>query len=165
MELQIKLSLLRGNKLPINYQYELSAWIYKVIERANAEYSDFLHNKGFQHAGKQFRMFTFSQLDARPYEILGSEIKLLGKEISFILRFAGGFNAVMNYLFFFCASAASFILRIASLWLSGVDFLRSSRITSLGSLFSAKGFNGNSLTSCFIIHPNINFKLLGNLKH
>lgn len=88
MELQIKLSLLRGNTLPINYQYELSAWIYKVIERADAEYSDFLHNKGFQHAGKQFRMFTFSQLDARPYEIQGNKIKLLGKDVSFILRFA-----------------------------------------------------------------------------
>jgi CRISPR-associated endoribonuclease Cas6 len=33
-------------------------------------------------------MFTFSQLDARPYRIEGNQIRLLGKEISFKLRFA-----------------------------------------------------------------------------
>lgn len=74
--------------LPINYQYELSSWIYKVIERADSKYSDFLHNEGFQLAGKHFKMFTFSQLDLRPYEVTGSQVKLLGKEISFIIRFA-----------------------------------------------------------------------------
>lgn len=88
MELQIKLSLIKGNTLPINYQYQLSSWIYKVIERADSEYSDFLHNKGFQNEGRRFKMFTFSQLDMRPYEVSGNQITLLGKEISLIVRFA-----------------------------------------------------------------------------
>jgi len=88
MELKITLALVRGNQLPINYQSELSSWIYKVIARVDAEYSDFLHNKGFQSAGKQFRMFTFSQLDIRPYKVVGDKIRLLGKEVSFIIRFA-----------------------------------------------------------------------------
>ncbi len=88
MEIRIRLHLRNGSLLPINYQYELSSWIYKVIERADAEYSDFLHNKGFQLDGRRFKMFTFSQLDTRHYEILGNQIKLLGKEISFIIRFA-----------------------------------------------------------------------------
>jgi len=69
MELKITLTLVKGPYLPINYQYELSSWIYKVIERADSEYSNFLHNEGFQSDGKQFRMFTFSQVDFRPYEI------------------------------------------------------------------------------------------------
>jgi CRISPR-associated endoribonuclease Cas6 len=48
MELQLRLQTIHGNAIPINYQYELSSWIYKVIERADAQYSDFLHNKGFE---------------------------------------------------------------------------------------------------------------------
>jgi len=88
MELNITLTLVKGPYLPINYQYELSSWIYKVIERADSEYSNFLHNEGFQSDGKQFRMFTFSQVDFRPYEIQGDKIKLLGKKVSFIVRFA-----------------------------------------------------------------------------
>jgi CRISPR-associated endoribonuclease Cas6 len=88
MELLLTLSVKKGNLLPLNYQYALSSWIYTVIEKADAEFSDFLHNTGFQHEGKRFKMFTFSQLDTRPYEIVGNQIKLLGKEISFVVRFA-----------------------------------------------------------------------------
>lgn len=87
MELQLKFGLRRGNSLPVNYQYELSSWIYKVIQRADHEYSKFLHEKGFSVDGRNFKMFTFSQLDLRPYEISGSQIRLLGKEISLNIRF------------------------------------------------------------------------------
>jgi CRISPR-associated endoribonuclease Cas6 len=88
MELTLKFGVCSGSYLPINYQYELSSWIYKVIERADAQYADFLHNQGFQLNGKRFKMFTFSQLDARPYQVEGNRIRLLGKEISLTLRFA-----------------------------------------------------------------------------
>lgn len=88
MELKITFALVRGTSLPINYQYELSSWIYNVIERADSSYSTFLHEKGYSIDGKKFKLFTFSQLDLRPYEISGSQMKLLGKEISFIIRFA-----------------------------------------------------------------------------
>lgn len=88
MELRLKFGVRNGNFLPINYQYELSSWIYKVIERADSQYADFLHNHGFQLDGKRFKMFTFSQLDTRPYQVEGNRIRLLGKEISLTLRFA-----------------------------------------------------------------------------
>lgn len=32
--------------IPINYQYELSSWIYHVIN-CDKEFADWLHNKGF----------------------------------------------------------------------------------------------------------------------
>lgn len=48
--------------LPINYQYELSAWIYKVIETGNEKYSAWLHENGFQNDNKQYRLFSFSHL-------------------------------------------------------------------------------------------------------
>ncbi|MEX2233176.1 MAG: CRISPR-associated endoribonuclease Cas6 [Cyclobacteriaceae bacterium] len=87
MELLLKFNRVRGNTLPTNYQYELSAWIYKVISRADIEYSDFLHETGFVFGSRKFKLFTFSQMDLRPYEISGSEIRLLGKEASLIVRF------------------------------------------------------------------------------
>ncbi len=40
---------LYGNKLPINYQYELSAWIYKVIALGDESYARWLHENGFSH--------------------------------------------------------------------------------------------------------------------
>ena len=88
MEIKLKFGIRNGCFLPINYQYELSSWIYKVIERADPQYSAFLHNQGFQLDGKRFKMFTFSHLDTRPYQVEGNRIRLLGKEISLTIRFA-----------------------------------------------------------------------------
>jgi CRISPR-associated endoribonuclease Cas6 len=87
MELLLKLSRKTGHVLPANYQYALSSWIYKVISRADTEYSTFLHEKGFVFEGRKFKMFTFSQLDLRPYELSGNQIRLLGKEITLVIRF------------------------------------------------------------------------------
>lgn len=74
MELKIRLHRLRGTSLPVNYQYPLSSWIYKIIGAADAGYSAFLHEKGFSLGARKFKMFTFSQLDLRPYEISGERI-------------------------------------------------------------------------------------------
>ena len=52
--------------IPINYQYPLSAVIYKVLSQADKEYSEFLHTEGFSVNGglKCFKLFTFSNLEA-----------------------------------------------------------------------------------------------------
>ncbi len=41
------------NILPINYQYELSGWIYKVIHQGDAMFSEWLHNNGYMNEKKQ----------------------------------------------------------------------------------------------------------------
>ena len=51
-----------GNLLPISYQYELSACIYKIIAQSDYLYSDWLHNNGFTNDNKRFKMFAFSNL-------------------------------------------------------------------------------------------------------
>lgn len=51
-----------GNQLPINYQYELSAAIYRILSCSNAEYSYWLHENGFVADHKRFKLFTFSNL-------------------------------------------------------------------------------------------------------
>ncbi|MCH8568718.1 MAG: hypothetical protein LAT67_10660 [Balneolales bacterium] len=42
-----------GNILPINYQYEISAWIYRMIHDGNAEFAAWLHNKGYGSGAKR----------------------------------------------------------------------------------------------------------------
>jgi CRISPR-associated endoribonuclease Cas6 len=46
MQFKLTLSGTKGQYIPINYQYPLSACIYKIIERADAAYSLFLHDRG-----------------------------------------------------------------------------------------------------------------------
>lgn len=57
----------RGEVLPINYQYPLSAAIYKIPDQADAEYAAFLRKSGY---GKGFKLFTFSDIGC-PFRIAG----------------------------------------------------------------------------------------------
>lgn len=45
--------------IPINYQYPLSAAIYKILQKGDSEYAQFLHEEGY---GKGYKFFTFSDL-------------------------------------------------------------------------------------------------------
>ena len=58
-----------GNVLPLSYQYELSAFIYRAIAQADKEYSLWLHENGFQLLGRSFKLFTFSNLLIPQYKI------------------------------------------------------------------------------------------------
>jgi CRISPR-associated endoribonuclease Cas6 len=87
IDLMLTCTRLSGEYLPINYSYALASWIYKVIGHSDERYSQFLHQEGFQVAGRRFKLFTFSQLDLRPYIIEGMHVKLRGPVIRFTLRF------------------------------------------------------------------------------
>lgn len=78
--------------LPVNYQYELSSWIYGRIAAADKDFADYLHQRGFGLGGRRFKLFTFSPLDLRPFrlhkergvfELRGDHVKLL---VSFSLE-------------------------------------------------------------------------------
>ena len=38
----------QGDLLPLNYQYEQSAVIYKILSRSDRDYSSWLHDNGFK---------------------------------------------------------------------------------------------------------------------
>ncbi len=40
-----------GTTLPANYQYPLSATIYKILQQSDADYSQFLHETGYRKEG------------------------------------------------------------------------------------------------------------------
>lgn len=64
--MRIKLTMRPGQattRVPINYQYPLSAAIYKILRLASEPYSAFLHDKGYRTPGGRFmKLFTFSKL-------------------------------------------------------------------------------------------------------
>ena len=53
----------RQRMLPMDYQYYLSAWIYKVIGQADHEFANFLHSEGYTDGNRRFKLFNYSQLD------------------------------------------------------------------------------------------------------
>jgi CRISPR-associated endoribonuclease Cas6 len=59
--MRLKLTLSTQDKiLPLNYNYFLSSAIYKLLRFGSEEFADFLHDKGFQLNGKQYKLFTFA---------------------------------------------------------------------------------------------------------
>ena len=79
----------RGAILPINYQYPLSSWIYKCINRADSGFAGFLHEQGYQGAkeGKPFKFFTFSKLHIPRREIYQDRIIIQSPEVYLTLSF------------------------------------------------------------------------------
>lgn len=73
--------------LPINYQYELSAWIYKVLQNADSDYASFLHDRGYTTGRKSFKLFCFSQLDVPRFEVRGDRLQVLSDTASLHIGF------------------------------------------------------------------------------
>ena len=91
--MRFQLTLNRTTKqrmLPMDYQYYISAWIYKVLNQADKEFAQFLHEKGYgQGETKLYKLFCFSRLyfrkpklwkEKKLFEIPAHEI---GLQISF----------------------------------------------------------------------------------
>ena len=49
-------------RLPYNYNHALAAAIYSFLAQGDTTFSHFLHQEGFYHKGKAFKLFTFSPL-------------------------------------------------------------------------------------------------------
>lgn len=58
-----------GREIPINYQYEFSAAIYRILSNSDENYSLWLHENGFISGGKRFKLFTYSNLIIPRYGI------------------------------------------------------------------------------------------------
>lgn len=78
-----------GNRLPFNYQYEQSGVIYKMLSHADEQYAAWLHDNGFRQEGKQFRLFTYSQLEIPEYRIdkQSGAIQILSDTVCWYISF------------------------------------------------------------------------------
>ncbi len=66
--MRFQLTLNRTTKqrmLPMDYQYYISAWIYKVLNQADKDFAQFLHENGYggQGESKLYKLFCFSRLN------------------------------------------------------------------------------------------------------
>ncbi|MEP6467324.1 MAG: CRISPR-associated endoribonuclease Cas6, partial [Parafilimonas sp.] len=87
MRLQLSLFTNQNNPvLPANYQYPLSAAIYKIIECADGSYSAFLHDTGYTTKGKRFKLFTFSDLRTA-FQMRGDRMLLQNNKASVTVCF------------------------------------------------------------------------------
>ncbi len=73
MRFNLTLQPQTGKYLPINYHYPFSAAIYKIIQKADEGYASFLHEEGYKHNGKSFKLFTFSDIRT-PFSIKGDRL-------------------------------------------------------------------------------------------
>lgn len=64
--MRLKLKLIpkeRTCRIPINYQYPMSSFIYKTLYTSSREYAEFLHDHGYiSENGKPLKLFNFSYL-------------------------------------------------------------------------------------------------------
>ena len=93
MRFKIELQLTKGkNVLPINYQYPLSSWVYKIINNSDKQFAEFLHGTGYQLENKKtFKLFTFSEIQIPKGKwkiIYGSDrIQIWAETVSFKIAF------------------------------------------------------------------------------
>ncbi|UJP63460.1 CRISPR-associated endoribonuclease Cas6 [Mongoliitalea daihaiensis] len=77
MRFKINLSRIsRGKFIPINYQYELSSVIYKIINNSDSDFAKFLHETGYSVKGNSFKLFTFSQIKFDKSKVYTSEQRI-----------------------------------------------------------------------------------------
>ena len=66
MLMRFKITFTRTGKqrmLPMDYQYYLSAWIYKVIGKADRAFAEFLHAEGYSDGHRRFKLFNYDLND------------------------------------------------------------------------------------------------------
>jgi len=62
MRFKLILEAVSGNRIPVNYQYPLSAAIYKVLASGDAGYAEWLHQQGYVADTFNYKLFCFSRL-------------------------------------------------------------------------------------------------------
>ncbi len=75
MRLKLTLKADQGNLISYNYHYHLSSAIYKLLQFGSPEFSKFLHDRGYEINGRNYKLFTFA-LRFEKYLNLQNAIKL-----------------------------------------------------------------------------------------
>lgn len=90
--MQFNLTLLARQprtRIPFNYPYLVTGWLYRLLASADATYATFLHERGYRTERKTFKLFTFSDLRMSRYEVRPAEgcFELLSPEVNLTLSF------------------------------------------------------------------------------
>ena len=164
--------------LPTNYNYYLSAAIYKLLKLGSPEFSEFLHTKGYELNGKKYKLFSYAlrfermRIDQSKITILAPAVKLcVSSPIvdDFIQNFVfGTFQNQQIEIADHTIRTKFSITQVESL--PEVEFHESNCFKLLSPLvLSTKRENGNELSQYFLRFNDdiseINRVLNLNLKH
>lgn len=162
MRLKLLLSADRKKSiLPINYQYPVSAWIYKVLNQADSQYATRLHEQGYKFENEQFKLFTFSQIFPSKYTLIGDRLKLLAPEaiiyLSFhiekaVENFIVGLFQNQRFVISDSKSKAKFIVRTVES-LSLPDFQTTMSFTCLSPMCVSKTVDKNGRRLPYYLSP------------
>jgi CRISPR-associated endoribonuclease Cas6 len=95
--------------IPVNYNFPLSAAIYKIYDSFAPNFADWLHNTGFKKDdGKNFKLFTFSRLFFSKKEVIGDELSAEGY-VKFIFSSPLDDSLINNFINGLLASKSIFI--------------------------------------------------------
>lgn len=83
MRIQFTLTCQKGTVIPINYQSEISNWVFSVLAKANPDMSAWAQKLGYDFASRTYKLFTFSPLAIYPYEMdqTRQEFRLMGNQV------------------------------------------------------------------------------------
>ncbi len=84
MRLHLKLSTSANAKISLNYTYSFTSAIYKLLQFGSPEFSEFLHDIGYEINGKKYKLFTFA-LRFNRFKIEGRNIRLITPEASLFI--------------------------------------------------------------------------------
>lgn len=103
MRIQFTLTCQKGTIIPINYQSEISNWVFSVLSKAGPEMSAWAQKRGYDFASHTFKLFTFSPLAIYPYEMdqARQEFRLQGNQVklTFSCYIDPSFEQQLIYLF------------------------------------------------------------------
>lgn len=93
MRLKFTLELTgKGNRLPLNYQYEISSWIHSLLNKGDSKLGKYLKHTGFKIQGsdldktnKRYKPFTFSPLKIPNYHMEEDRMIVLSKQVELIV--------------------------------------------------------------------------------
>lgn len=72
--------------LPLNYQYPLSCWIYRVIRKGHPDFTGWLLKNGFSSPRQVFNLFTFSNLKPGngEFEVNNDRLMILADKVEMV---------------------------------------------------------------------------------
>ena len=110
MIFQVTLQALeRRTILPLNYQYALSAWIFRTLEQGDRDLALRLHDEGYADAHRRFKFYSFSELFPVKKAIEGDRLVLLHPDVRFSISFLADHAAQSMVLGLFRRAEPSFL--------------------------------------------------------
>lgn len=76
MRVKITFSISTPKTISLNYNILLTGIIYNFLNKSDKNFSDFLHNRGYFHNNKIFKLFVFSDLKFYSLGLINDKIKI-----------------------------------------------------------------------------------------